>query len=95
MDGATGDNGGDVHYKEKSLEQGEGEDVEEAEAISRLTKRRVTWLDIKERVIHSITVMRMYLLSTSYVPAIICMMVCVLLVHVCVYRSIVHVITPL
>ena len=80
MDGeASGEDRGDVgyiEYQEREQEQGI-EHVAGSETITHHKRRRVTWQDLKERMVQGVGIMWSFLLYTSYVPAIICMMVSV------------------
>lgn len=74
MDGETRDDRGDVGYIE--YQEREGEDIDELDAMTQ-RRRKVTWQDLKKRVMYGMTTMWTYFLSTSYIPAIIIMMVSV------------------
>jgi hypothetical protein len=73
---ASGEDRGDVgyiEYQEREQEQGI-EHVAGSETIPQHKRRRVTWQDLKERMVQGVGIMWSFLLYTSYVPAIICMM---------------------
>ena len=75
MDGGSAVEHGDVGYAEYR-ERGEGREGDETgpEVVLR-HKRIVTWEGVKRRVVQGAIVVWDLLLSTSYVLAIICMMV--------------------
>lgn len=74
VDGETRDDRRDVGYIE--YQEREGEDIEELDAMTQ-HRRKVTWQNLKERVMYSMTTVWTFFLSTSYIPAIIFMMVSV------------------
>ena len=69
--GEARDDRRDVGYIE--YQEREGEDIEELDGM----RRKVAWQDLKERVMHSMTTVWTFFLLTSYIPAIIFMMVSV------------------
>ena len=77
VDGASGEDQSDVgyvEYQERKQEQGVEHEAE-IKPVSQHKKRRITWQDLRERMVQGVTIMWSFLLYTSYVPAIICMMV--------------------
>ena len=83
--GASGEDHGDVNYaeyQEQNLESGDGEGVDETVTVVRRRRFQVTWQDLKQKILHGLALLWSFLLTTSYVPAIICMMVCAVIMHV-------------
>ena len=81
MDGAYSEDRGDVGYVEyQESEQDPGEEsLVKTGIITQHKKGRVTWQDLKEKIMQSAVTMSTFFLRTSYIPAIICMMVSTLL----------------
>lgn len=78
---------GYVEYQEREQEQGLDNEAE-IEPVPQHKKRRITWQDLRERMVQSVAIVWSFLLYTSYVPAIICMMVSIFM---CVYHDFVDV----
>lgn len=84
VEGASGEDHGDVNYseyQEQNLESGGGEDVDATGTVIPRRRFHMTWQDLKERTVHGLVLLWSFLLATSYVPAIICMMVCAVSMH--------------
>ena len=65
---------GYVEYQEREQVQGVEHEAE-IEPVSQHKRRRITWQDLREKIVQGVTITWSFLLYTSYVPAIICMMV--------------------